>query len=359
MFDKAKFAQIIKKISDTYENQRNFSQKAEINRTSLSQYINMKLDKPPKPEMLEKLANASRGITTYQELMIICGYIEYRENTENIQTIVSYKIGLNYSQLQNTINKVLSLLLTNDELKKVLNAFCDCCDYIIEYYNKNLNAKKISDFTHNLVDDEKKAFNYLYVSLLKRLHGYCNVPRKKDEIISLKKHLILKEDKEDISLCLNIIIGMKDYYISSIKNYMINNPVINLYMCPVYGRISSGQPNWAEECIEGRLPIDPGLMGIVNPEEHFFLRVNGESMNKVIRNDAFALIHKQDVVENGEIAVVLVNGDEATIKRFNKQGDLIILEPMSDDPSFQVQVYNKTTPIKILGKYVGKMEMNK
>ena len=132
-----------------------------------------------------------------------------------------------------------------------------------------------------------------------------------------------------------------------------------IYMCPVYGQISAGQPNWAEECIEGRLPLDPDLMGIVNPEEHFFLRVNGESMNKIIRNGAFALIHKQDIVEDGEIAVVLVNGYDATLKKFTKQGDMIILEPQSDDDSFKTQVYDKNTPIKILGKYVGKMEINK
>lgn len=131
------------------------------------------------------------------------------------------------------------------------------------------------------------------------------------------------------------------------------------YMCPVYGQISAGQPNWAEECIEGRLPLDPDLMGIVNPEEHFFLRVNGESMNKVVRNGAFALIHKQDVVEDGEIAVVLVNGYDATLKKFTRQGDMIILEPESNDDSFKTQVYDKNTPIKILGKYVGKMEINK
>lgn len=131
------------------------------------------------------------------------------------------------------------------------------------------------------------------------------------------------------------------------------------YMCPVYGQISAGQPNWAEECIEGRLPLDPDLMGIVNPEEHFFLRVNGESMNKVIRNGAFALIHKQDMVEDGEIAVVLVNGYDATLKKFTRQGDMIILEPESNDDNFKTQVYDKTTPIKILGKYVGKMEINK
>ena len=131
------------------------------------------------------------------------------------------------------------------------------------------------------------------------------------------------------------------------------------YMCPVYGQISAGQPNWAEECIEGRLPLDPNLMGIINPEEHFFLRVNGESMNKVIRNGAFALIHKQAIVEDGEIAVVLVNGYDATLKKFTRQGEMIILEPESTDDSFKTQVYDKTTPIKILGKYVGKMEINK
>ena len=130
------------------------------------------------------------------------------------------------------------------------------------------------------------------------------------------------------------------------------------YMCPVYGQISAGQPNWAEECIEGRLPIDPDLMGIVNPEEHFFLRVNGESMNNVVKNGAFALIHKQDMVEDGEIAVVLVNGYDATLKRFTKKGDVVVLEPDSTDSSFKTQIYDKTTSIKILGKYVGKMEIN-
>lgn len=46
------------------------------------------------------------------------------------------------------------------------------------------------------------------------------------------------------------------------------------YMFPVYGRISAGEPNWAEECVEGRMPIDIDLMNITNPEECFFLRVN-------------------------------------------------------------------------------------
>lgn len=130
-----------------------------------------------------------------------------------------------------------------------------------------------------------------------------------------------------------------------------------IYMCPVYGQIPAGEPNWAEECIEGRLPLDPNLMNILDPEECYFLRVNGESMNKVIKNGAYALIRKTDWVENGEIAVVLVNGYDATLKKFTKNGDVVVLEPMSNDPTFQTQIYTKDTPIRIIGKYIGKMEM--
>lgn len=129
------------------------------------------------------------------------------------------------------------------------------------------------------------------------------------------------------------------------------------YMCPVYGRIAAGEPNWAEECLEGRLPIDAELMNIIDPEECFFLRVNGESMNKIIQDGAYALIRKTDTVENGDIAVVLVDGFDATLKKFTKQNDLVILEPMSNDSSFTTQVYGKDTEVKILGKYIGKMEM--
>lgn len=145
---------------------------------------------------------------------------------------------------------------------------------------------------------------------------------------------------------------------SDIRNpEKMSNISDKIYMCPVYGQIPAGEPNWAEECIEGRLPLDPNLMNILDPEECYFLRVNGESMNKVIKNGAYALIRKTDWVENGEIAVVLVNGYDATLKKFTKNGDVVVLEPMSNDPTFQTQIYTKDTPIRIIGKYIGKMEM--
>ena len=81
-------------------------------------------------------------------------------------------------------------------------------------------------------------------------------------------------------------------------------------------------------------------------------------MNKVVKNGSFALIHKQDYVENGEIAVVLVNGDDATLKHFSQEGDIVVLTPDSTDDNFKQQIYTKDTPIKVIGKYIGKMEIN-
>lgn len=91
MFDKSRFAQIIKNIKDSYSSQEEFSKKSNIGRTSLSQYMNMQLDKPPKPYMLEKLSNASNGVTTYNELMQVCGYVYVTELTS-----ASYGINLEY-----------------------------------------------------------------------------------------------------------------------------------------------------------------------------------------------------------------------------------------------------------------------
>lgn len=133
----------------------------------------------------------------------------------------------------------------------------------------------------------------------------------------------------------------------------------NLCMIPVYGQIAAGQPNWAVECLEGYLPIDPNLMNIANPSETFFLRVNGESMNNIIRNGAYALIRKQDTVENGDIAVVLVDSINATLKKFTQSEQIVILSPDSSLDEFEPIVVDlKTTPIKILGKYIGKFEIN-
>lgn len=168
-----------------------------------------------------------------------------------------------------------------------------------------------------------------------------------------------REPNNEFIIKLANFFGVSTDYLLCKTNFKNDEIHSNFKVLPVYGQISAGQPNWAEECIEGHLPVDTDLMKIDNLKDYFFLRVNGESMNKIVKNGAFALIHKQEIVKDGEIAVVLVNGYDATLKKFTRQGDFIILEPQSNDASFKAQVYDKTTNIKVLGKYVGKMEINK
>jgi repressor LexA len=85
MFDKSKFGLILKKINDSYLTQYEFAYYSKVNRTYLSKYINMKLEEPPKPKILEKIANASKGITTYEELMQVCGYTDNNlKNNSNV-----------------------------------------------------------------------------------------------------------------------------------------------------------------------------------------------------------------------------------------------------------------------------------
>lgn len=232
------------------------------------------------------------------------------------------------------------LLGQSDQKKYVEYKFLEIPDIFINYYCQDL-----PDYIIDII--KKISFNLLTEQIPTQII-------MEEIAYEISFYKIPSKNVEQVK---NAILFLYDYN----KKYDLSEKIQNTkyYMCPVYGQISAGQPNWAEECIEGRLPIDPDLMGIVNPEEHFFLRVNGESMNNVVKNGAFALIHKQDFVDDGEIAAVLVNGYDATLKRFTKKGNVIVLEPDSNDSSFKTQIYDKTTSIKILGKYVGKMEINK
>ncbi len=66
------------------------------------------------------------------------------------------------------------------------------------------------------------------------------------------------------------------------------------------------------------------------------------------------LIRRQEEVENGEIALVLVNGDDATVKKIYRTGDVVTLMPNSSNSDYQPIVVDlKTTDFKVIGKVVG------
>lgn len=120
---------------------------------------------------------------------------------------------------------------------------------------------------------------------------------------------------------------------------------------PIVGRISAGLPILATENIEG-YEFAPSSQ-IKEGYTYFYLRVQGDSMNLKFNEGDIVLVQKQDDLENNEIGVILVNGFDATVKKYRKENNLVILEPMSTNPENTVQIYNpKDTPIKIIGKVI-------
>ena len=90
----------------------------------------------------------------------------------------------------------------------------------------------------------------------------------------------------------------------------------------------------------------------------YFLVVRGDSMNKIISKGIYVLIDPCEELNNGEIGVIRVNGTEATLKRFYKTGDYIMLQPESTNPEHKSQIYTSKEEIEsisILGKLIWAM----
>lgn len=118
---------------------------------------------------------------------------------------------------------------------------------------------------------------------------------------------------------------------------------------PILGRISAGLPLYAEEHIEGYTLTD-----LNGGAEYFALRVHGDSMNAIGINDGYLIIvRRQEEVENGEVAVVMVEAEDATVKRFYSSDTTVTLMPQSTNPVHTPQIYDlHKTDIRILGKVV-------
>lgn len=120
---------------------------------------------------------------------------------------------------------------------------------------------------------------------------------------------------------------------------------------PVVGKISAGVPILATENIEG-YEFAPSSQ-IKEGYTYFYLRVQGDSMNLKFNEGDIVLVQKQDTLENDEIGVILVDGNDATVKKYKSENGLVILEPMSTNPENAVQIYNpKKVDIKIIGKVI-------
>jgi repressor LexA len=118
---------------------------------------------------------------------------------------------------------------------------------------------------------------------------------------------------------------------------------------PIVGRVAAGTPLLAEENLEGRLALEPSLLG---KGPHFALRVRGDSMveAKILDGD-YIIARRQDRAESGDIVVALI-GDEATVKCLRRRGRQWLLEP-ANAAYAPIPLTEQAPPVRIQGKVVG------
>ena len=120
---------------------------------------------------------------------------------------------------------------------------------------------------------------------------------------------------------------------------------------PVLGSVPAGIP---VEAVQDVISYEEIPENWQRKGEYFALKISGESMFPTICDGDIAIVRKTSDVKNGDTVIAMVNGYEATCKRYKKMGDSIMLLPNNQeyDPMYYSKSEIKNLPVKILGKVV-------
>lgn len=120
---------------------------------------------------------------------------------------------------------------------------------------------------------------------------------------------------------------------------------------PVLGYVRAGIPI---EAVEEILDYEEISRDMARQGEYFALSIKGDSMEPKISEGDVVIVRRQETVENGEYAVVLVNGNDATVKKFYKleNGIKLLSTNPSYDPFFYTIEEVNSLPVSVVGKVV-------
>lgn len=179
------------------------------------------------------------------------------------------------------------------------------------------------------------------------------------KVLDIQKAAISKYENGRAEPSTEVLKKMSAYFGVSI-DYLLGNSPAKLsaqklgrgVRIPVLGRVVAGIPIEAVEEILDYEEITPELAAT---GEFFALQVKGDSMLPKLEEGDVVIVKKQEDVETGDIAIVLVNGDEATIKQVKKVNGGIMLYGFNPDvyePHFYSNQQIQELPVRILGKVI-------
>lgn len=131
------------------------------------------------------------------------------------------------------------------------------------------------------------------------------------------------------------------------KTDKLGNPVVEI---PILGTVKAGYDYLAQENWIGTIDIDKKL---ADGGEFFALKVKGDSMAPIFIEGDTVILRKQNDCENNQVAVVIINGDEGTLKKVKKTDDGIILQAYNPiyAPVFYTNKEIKEMPVVIAGVF--------
>lgn len=177
-----------------------------------------------------------------------------------------------------------------------------------------------------------------------------SVSKEEEQYIMFNKGKLSKWENDREEPKLSALKYVADFYDVSVDSIISDKDNRDLGI-PLIGKIAAGTPIFAEQNIEDYFTIDSRI------DADFCLRIQGDSMIDVgIHNDDIVFIRQQPTLEIGEIGAFLI-GEEATLKRFYKTNDSIILQPANAD--YLPQIYTSDSDIRILGKLVATLHIDK
>lgn len=201
MFYKEEFSKILKQINSKYTSMTEFAKSADFDRTYISKGINLKLQNPPTPEILKKIANSSKGVTSYIELMYICGYITEENIVELGKLLLKLKELKNIKNTNNMLLENMKSNLTDKEKETAIFYASDTLNQISKYKNISYEflAQQVLDKLKKTKGiDVEKTYGYYILNVANKLDLLNYNISSNNKILNIDVSMFDEKDIEDI-----------------------------------------------------------------------------------------------------------------------------------------------------------------
>lgn len=278
--------------------------------------------------------NPPKSMTLYKLGKILD--ITYREMLERAGTFED----LTESEVDEYFDRIIMDERLNTELLKVFSK-------IFSRFNKMSTDEQKSDFNSKIVDVISKTIMATKAKIKIKISTDLTDPEQGDE---LRKTLMDAPGAKNNLTFKSTLVENLNKLLDESKNKLTYIPETELVKIPIYGEIRAGYGSLAQEDIVG---YEVTSRDSVGDGEYFYLIVKGDSMiDEGIYEGMRVLVRKQNHCQHGKIGVVIVDGEEGTLKRVYYEDDTVLLRasnkriPPRPYPLDEVMIQGQVTKVE-------------